>query len=107
MLLSGDDASLCGFLAHGGDGCISVAANVAPRLVKSLINSWFTNNIKEMMNINNKLLSLNTALFVESNPIPVKYMLAKQGLIQNELRLPLTPASHSAIMQIENLLAVV
>ena len=93
QLLSGDDASLIGYLAHGGNGCISVTANIYPALVKSLITSFDNGNVKTAQNIANQLAHINDLMFCEPNPIPVKYVLHKMGLIQNELRLPLTPAS--------------
>jgi 4-hydroxy-tetrahydrodipicolinate synthase len=103
-LLSGDDLTLSGFLAHGGDGAISVTANVEPLLVKTLISSWKGGDIDMMQNCNRKLLPLSKALFVESNPIPVKYALFAKGIIRNELRLPLLPALKSTEEKIENAL---
>ena len=92
-LFSGDDASLTGYLAHGGNGCISVTANIRPALVKSLITSFSDNDAKTAQNIANQLANINDLMFCEPNPIPVKYVLHKMGFIQNELRLPLMPAS--------------
>lgn len=88
-LLSGDDLSLPGYLAHGGDGCISVTANVEPEQVKKLITSWKERNIDTMQEIANKLAPISESMFTEPNPIPVKRMLTQMGLISNELRLPL------------------
>ncbi|MDR3224030.1 MAG: dihydrodipicolinate synthase family protein, partial [Holosporales bacterium] len=92
-LLSGDDPTLPGYLAHGGHGCISVTANIAPALVKKLITSWQYRDIETMQETGKKLAKLSEALFVESNPIPAKYILSKMGYVANELRSPLTPAS--------------
>jgi 4-hydroxy-tetrahydrodipicolinate synthase len=92
-LLSGDDASLVGYLAHGGDGCISVAANIEPALVKQLITAWTAGEVGIVQQISSRLSCLNEALFIEPNPVPAKYILSRRGLIQNELRLPILPAS--------------
>jgi 4-hydroxy-tetrahydrodipicolinate synthase len=94
-LFSGDDLSLAGFLAHGGDGTISVTANVEPHLVKTLIDSWKNRDVQTMQECDRRLLPLSEALFLESNPIPVKCALSLKRLIQNELRPPLLPASKS------------
>ena len=103
-LLSGDDPTLAGYLAHGGDGAISVTANIEPGLVKQLIDSWKKGDIKTMQNISQKLAPLSEVMFVESNPIPAKYALFKKGLMKNELRLPLTPASKLAMEKIDAVL---
>ena len=103
-LLSGDDPSLAGYLAHGGDGCISVTANVEAALVKKLVSSWQTGDIKTMQEVANKLAPLSEALFIESNPIPVKYALYKKGFMANELRSPLVPASQKTMDRLDELL---
>ena len=103
-LLSGDDPSLPGYLAHGGDGCISVTANVEPALVKKLVSSWQKGDIKTMQETANKLAPLSEALFIEANPIPVKYALCKKGFMENELRSPLTPASKKVTDRLDELL---
>lgn len=103
-LLSGDDPTLAGYLAHGGDGAISVTANIEPSLVKQLIDSWKKGDIKTMQNISQKLAPLSEVMFVESNPIPAKYALFKKRLLKNELRLPLTAASKLAMEKIDAVL---
>lgn len=103
-LLSGDDPTLAGYLAHGGDGAISVTANIEPGMVKQLIDSWKKGDIKTMQNISQKLAPLSEVMFVESNPIPAKYALFKKGLMKNELRLPLTPASKLSMEKIDAVL---
>jgi 4-hydroxy-tetrahydrodipicolinate synthase len=105
-LLSGDDATLVGYLAHGGDGCISVAANVEPILMKQLMTSWRAGDIDVVQSTNARLANLNSVLFVEANPIPVKYILSQRGLIQNELRLPLLPASVAAARKIDSTMCI-
>ena len=104
-MLSGDDPSVVGYLAHGGDGAISVAANVVPHLVKRLTDAWKNGDIAKVQEINAKIMELNLALFVEPNPIPVKYALYKMGLIENELRLPLTKASEKTIAKLDVVLS--
>ena len=89
-LLSGDDASSMDFLLAGGDGVISVTANVAPRLVHGLCEAARHGERRKAESLNDRLEGLNRALFVEANPIPVKWVLSQMGLIQSGIRLPLT-----------------
>lgn len=91
-LLSGDDMSSLGYLSSGGDGVISVVSNVAPKMIKNMINAVQNNDLQTAQNINMKITQLAESMFIESNPIPVKYAMYKKNLIQNELRLPLTIA---------------
>lgn len=102
-LLSGDDASLLGYLAHGGDGCISVTANIEPALVKKLVTSYQKRDIATAQAVANKLAPINDAMFIEPNPIPVKYVLHRMGFIANELRLPLFPASRKTMTQLDEM----
>jgi 4-hydroxy-tetrahydrodipicolinate synthase len=84
----------------GGHGVISVSANVAPRAVAEMCAAALDNDVVTARDINARLANLNARLFVEANPIPVKWALSEMGLIHNELRLPLTPLSprfHEAI----------
>ncbi len=105
IMLSGDDPSFPGYLAHGGDGCISVTANIAPKLVKDLINAWKNRNMDKMKEIGmKKLAPLSSALFKEPNPIPVKYALHKMGFMNNELRLPLTQATENIMKILDKVL---
>lgn len=104
IMLSGDDPSFPGYLAHGGDGCISVTANIAPKLAKDLINAWKNRNMDKMKEIGMKLAPLSSALFKEPNPIPVKYALHKMGFMSNELRLPLTPVSENTMKILDKVL---
>ena len=90
-ILSGDDPSFNSFMTYGGDGVISVAANVIPQHISQICSlnlSKQYDDAKELDNIFKKLYEL---LFVESNPIPVKWMLCKMGRIQSGIRLPLIP----------------
>lgn len=92
-LYSGDDASALPFLLMGGHGVISVTANVAPKLMHDMCVAALSGNLQAAREINNKLICLHSNLFVEANPIPVKWACAELGLIESGLRLPLTPLS--------------
>ena len=87
--LSGEDATVVGFLAQGGDGCISVTANVAPRACADLHEAWQKGDIAAVQAINERLMPLHRALFIESSPAPVKYAASLLGLCENRVRLPL------------------
>ncbi len=99
--LSGEDATFLAFLVNGGIGCISVTANVAPKLCAQIYNSWRDRNIEESMKLNFQLYALNKALFLETSPCPVKYALSKLKKCKNLLRLPLTPVSKSTMNEID------
>jgi 4-hydroxy-tetrahydrodipicolinate synthase len=92
-LYSGDDASAMPFMLLGGHGVISVTANVAPKLMHEMCVAAFDGNLARARELNNALLPLHSKLFVEANPIPVKWACAELGLIPTGLRLPLTPLS--------------
>ncbi|MCC6472395.1 MAG: 4-hydroxy-tetrahydrodipicolinate synthase [Burkholderiales bacterium] len=88
---SGDDASCLGLMLLGGRGVISVTANVAPRLMREMCAAALAGDLPRARALNNRLLPLHQRLFVEANPIPVKWALAQMGLIGMGVRLPLTP----------------
>jgi 4-hydroxy-tetrahydrodipicolinate synthase len=88
---SGDDATGLALMLLGGHGVISVTANVAPRLMHELCEAALAGDVRRARDINNKLLPLHQKLFVEANPIPVKWALSQMGLIASGIRLPLTP----------------
>ncbi|MBU1224148.1 MAG: 4-hydroxy-tetrahydrodipicolinate synthase [Gammaproteobacteria bacterium] len=92
-LYSGDDASAMPFMLLGGHGVISVTANVAPKLMHEMCVAARAGNLARARELNNALLPLHSKLFVEANPIPVKWACAELGLIPSGLRLPLTPLS--------------
>ncbi len=92
-LYSGDDASAMPFMLLGGHGVISVTANVAPKLMHEMCVAACEGNLARARELNNALLPLHSKLFVEANPIPVKWACAELGLISAGLRLPLTPLS--------------
>ena len=88
--LSGEDGTALAYLAQGGHGCISVTANVAPKLCSAMHLAWQESNITKAQEINLKLSSLHNALFIESSPGPVKYAASLLGLCNEETRLPLS-----------------
>ncbi|AAL03133.1 MULTISPECIES: 4-hydroxy-tetrahydrodipicolinate synthase [spotted fever group] len=103
-ILTGNDEVVLAFNAQGGVGWTSVASNIVPNICKELLEKWNKNDTKGALEIHQKLLPLYTALFVESNPIPIKYAAHYLGLCENEIRPPLTEASDSAKKQIENII---
>jgi 4-hydroxy-tetrahydrodipicolinate synthase len=90
---SGDDASALALTLLGGRGVISVTANVAPRAMHEMCAAALRGDLAEARRINARLLPLHQKLFVEANPIPVKWALAEMGRIEAGIRLPLTPLS--------------
>ena len=91
LVFSGDDASALSYMLLGAHGVISVTANVAPRLMHELCVAARAGKTTEAIAINNKLLGLHKNLFLEANPIPVKWALSRMGRIADGIRLPLTP----------------
>jgi 4-hydroxy-tetrahydrodipicolinate synthase len=94
-LLSGDDATCCEFMLRGGDGVISVTANVAPAAMRKLCDAGRAARRDEAERIDATLQPLHEKLFVESNPIPVKWAVRQMGLVGSGIRLPLTELSES------------
>jgi 4-hydroxy-tetrahydrodipicolinate synthase len=105
--LSGEDATALGFMAHGGQGCISVTANVAPALCSEFQLACLGGNFKRALEIQDRLMPLHDALFVESNPAPVKYAAEKLGLCSSETRLPLAPLAPASKAKVDAALAKV
>jgi 4-hydroxy-tetrahydrodipicolinate synthase len=91
--LSGEDATALGFNAHGGHGCISVTANVAPRLCAEFQNSCLDGDYAAALRLQDKLMPLHTALFLETSPAPVKYALSLVGKCSETVRLPMVPVN--------------
>ncbi|PKM37752.1 MAG: 4-hydroxy-tetrahydrodipicolinate synthase [Gammaproteobacteria bacterium HGW-Gammaproteobacteria-10] len=89
-LYTGDDATSCEFCLLGGNGTITVTGNVAPRLVHEMITAAIDGDRETALAIDAKLTGLHKQLFIQSNPIPVKWALMEMGLIQKGIRLPLT-----------------
>jgi 4-hydroxy-tetrahydrodipicolinate synthase len=88
---SGDDATCLALILMGGHGVISVTANVAPKLMHQMCAAALVGDVKKARELNFKLFPLHQKLFVEANPIPVKWALAEMGMIEHGLRLPLSP----------------
>ena len=105
--LSGEDATALGFMAHGGQGCISVTANVAPALCSEFQLACLGGNFKRALELQDQLMPLHDALFVESNPGPVKYAAEKLGLCSSETRLPLAPLTPNSKAKVDDALAKV
>ncbi len=93
VLLSGDDPTAAELMKRGACGVISVSANVAPRAMHEMCAAALTGNHAQATAINERLMPLHLAMFVESNPIPVKWAVSRLGLIGPGIRLPLTPLS--------------
>ena len=93
--LSGEDASALGFNAHGGVGCISVIANVAPKLSADFQEAMLKGDFNKALLLQDKLLPLHRATFLEPSPAPIKYALNKLGKCTNELRAPLVTISEN------------
>ncbi len=91
--LSGEDATALAFMAHGGHGCISVTSNVAPKLCAEFQNACLAGDFRKALELHDRLMPLHEALFVETNPGPVKYAAFRLGLCKPETRLPLAPIS--------------
>jgi 4-hydroxy-tetrahydrodipicolinate synthase len=87
--LSGEDGTAVAYLAQGGDGCISVTANVAPALLSQMHIAWQKGDIATVQRINQRLMPLHDALFAETSPAPVKYAVSLLGRCTPEVRLPL------------------
>jgi 4-hydroxy-tetrahydrodipicolinate synthase len=93
--LSGEDATAVAFLAAGGDGCISVTANIAPRLCSEMHVAWQEGRVIEAIAIQDRLLPVHDALFSETSPGPVKYAASLLGKCTERCRLPLAPPSEA------------
>ena len=93
--LSGEDATAVGFNAMGGIGCISVTANVAPRLCADLQNACAAGDFKTALEIHDKLLTMHRIMFMEPSPAPAKYAASLLGICTETVRLPILPASEA------------
>ena len=100
--LSGEDATALGFNAHGGVGCISVTANIAPKLCAEFQDATLAGDFKKALEIQDRLMPLHHALFLDPNPAPAKYAASLLGFCANELRLPLVPASAATEEQVRS-----
>lgn len=100
-LLSGDDFTVLPFIACGGKGVISVSSNVAPRMMADLVAGARAGDLAKARDLQVRMNELHRLLFIESNPIPVKWALHKLGLFGPELRLPLVPMSEPNAKKLE------
>jgi len=96
VMLSGNDDSALGYMAHGGHGCISVTANVAPEQVSAFYNDALAGQWQGALYGQDRLIRLHKALFADASPAPTKFALAHLGLCAEEARLPIVPASEAA-----------
>ena len=103
--LSGEDATALGFMVYGGHGCISVTANVAPKLCAEFQNACLAGDFSRALKLHDLLMPLHEALFVESNPVPVKYAAKLLGFCGAEVRLPLTPLTEASRRTVADALA--
>ena len=94
--MSGEDATVLALLANGGHGCISVTANVAPRACAEFYGAWEAGDPQRALALQDRLLPLHDALFIESSPAPVKYAASLLDLCDGEVRPPLAPLSEAA-----------
>jgi 4-hydroxy-tetrahydrodipicolinate synthase len=103
-LLSGDDATAFGFIVQGGDGCISATSNLAPGICRDMFLAWRQGSPLRAKKLAQALAKLNTALFLETNPVALKYALSLFGLASPKVRLPLVELSEQAKAAIANVL---
>lgn len=92
-LLSGEDGTALGYMAHGGHGCISVTANVAPRLCAEFQTACLSGDFRRALELQDRLMPLHRALFLETNPAGPKYALWRLGRMRRDMRLPLVTVS--------------
>ncbi len=104
VIISGDDATAVDLMLLGGKGDISVTANVVPAAIAQMCELAIAGKAEEARAINDRLMPVHTAMFVESNPIPVKWALEQMGLIQSGIRLPLTRLSGQYHPQVKSAL---
>jgi 4-hydroxy-tetrahydrodipicolinate synthase len=95
-MLSGDDPSALGYMAHGGHGCISVTANVAPEQISAFFNDALGGQWQGALYGQDRLIRLHKALFADASPSPTKFALAHLGLCAEDARLPIVPCSEAA-----------
>jgi 4-hydroxy-tetrahydrodipicolinate synthase len=96
LRLSGEDSTSLGFMAHGGDGCISVTSNVAPKLCAEFQTACLAGDFTTALSLQDKLMPLHDALFCEASPAPTKYAASLLGICEPDVRLPIIPLSDKA-----------
>ena len=95
VLLSGDDPTGLGYIAHGGAGCISVTSNVAPESVAAFYNAALARDWDTALYLQDRLIRLHKALFLDASPSPTKFAMAHLGLCSDEVRLPIAPCAET------------
>jgi 4-hydroxy-tetrahydrodipicolinate synthase len=100
-LLSGEDGTAIGYMAHGGHGCISVTANVAPRLCAEFQSACLAGDFRRALEVHDRLMPLHRALFLETNPAGPKYALWRQGRMRRDVRLPLVTVAPAVEAEID------
>ena len=105
--LSGEDPTSVAFLAHGGKGCISVTSNIAPKLCAQLQDAWHLGAYDDVFRLRDHLMPLHNAMFVETNPAPVKFAASLLGKCSSDTRLPITPLSENSKMRVEEAMRLV
>ena len=104
-LISGEDGTALGYMAHGGHGCISVTANIAPRLCADFQNACMKGDFQTALTLQDRLMPVHDAMFIEPSPAPVKFAASLLGICRDEVRLPLVPATEPARTTIRAALA--
>lgn len=104
ILLSGDDYTCCDFILAGGDGCMSVTANIAPTAVSRMCHLAMENKADEARKLQESIMPIHEAMYLEPNPIPVKHALFLKNRIKNAIRLPLTNMTDAHIPELERAL---
>jgi 4-hydroxy-tetrahydrodipicolinate synthase len=102
LQLSGEDATALGFMAHGGHGCISVTANVAPKLCSEFQDACMAGDYRTALRYQDRLMPLHRALFLEPSPAPTKYALSLLGRMREDVRLPIVPVGPETRLEVES-----
>ena len=100
--LSGEDQTALAFNAHGGHGCISVTANIAPKLLADFQTATLNGDFAKALEIQDKLTALHDVMFIEPSPGPVKYAAKLLGLCSDEMRLPMTPITEATEIKVKD-----
>jgi 4-hydroxy-tetrahydrodipicolinate synthase len=104
-LISGEDGTALGYMAHGGHGCISVTANVAPKLLSQFQEACMQGAYEAALQLQDRLMPLHDAMFCEPSPAPVKYAMSRLGMCADEVRLPMMPATEVAQAKVKAAMA--
>lgn len=105
-LLSGDDPYAAGYLGQGGDGVISITANVKPEMMAEFVDAWEKRDLERFHTLNNELIPIHYAMIMEPNPMPVKAAVEILGRCSGEVRLPLVQASKETVIRLRGVLGI-